>query len=129
MSSFNCEVTWFDCSSSAPGACGTCRSGNYQHAWPNASDACWSITRPDRCGRSVSRRGCGFRHRTRSLCNGRSIVTAIADCGPHTDLFCGEQACCSGRCARDRLMDLTRSAFSALHSLSVGKFPGTVSLP
>lgn len=129
MSSFNCEVTWFDCSSSAPGACGTCRSWNNQHAWPNASYNCWLITRPDRCGRSVSRRGCGFRHRTRSRCTGSSIVTSIADCGPQTDLFCGERSCCSGRCARDRMMDLTRSAFSRLHGLSRGKFPGTISLP
>lgn len=126
---FNCEVTWFDCSATNPGACRTCRSGNLQHAWPNTSDACLAITEPGRCGRSPGRRTCGFRHRTRSLCNGRSVVTSIADCGPHTHLFCGEQACCSGRCARDRLMDLTRAAFSSLHSLSIGKFPGTVSLP
>lgn len=136
MSSFNCEVTWFccgnawgPCGSTGHGACGTCNSGSRQHAWPNTSDACWSITRPDRCGRSVSRRGCGFQHRTRNRCNGVSVVTSIADCGPQTDLFCGEQSCCGSTCSRDRLIDLTAGAYSVIASLSTGKRPATVSLP
>ncbi len=136
MSGFRCEVTWFccgnawgPCGGTGHGACGTCNSGSRQHAWPNASDACWGITRPDRCGRSVSRRGCGFQHRTRNLCNGVSVVTSIADCGPQTDLFCGEQACCGSTCARDRLMDLTAGAYSVIASLSTGKRPGEVTLP
>ncbi|MGH3660955.1 MAG: hypothetical protein ACRDTQ_03735 [Micromonosporaceae bacterium] len=77
----------------------------------------------------MSQRGCGFRHRTRNRCNGSSVVTSIADCGPQTDLFCGEQACCGGTCSRDRMMDLTPGAYSRIASLSGGKFPGTVSLP
>ena len=136
MSAFRCEVTWFccgsawgPCTSTRKGACGTCNSGNRQHAWPNASQACWDITRPDLCGRSVSRRGCGFQHRTRNLCNGASVVTSIADCGPRTRSFCGEQACCGGTCARDRLMDLTPGAYSVIANLTTGKRPAEVSLP
>ncbi|MQA26929.1 MAG: hypothetical protein GEU94_16035 [Micromonosporaceae bacterium] len=131
MSAFYCEVTWFRCGEGGygGGACGNCHSDRFQHAWPNASYNCWLITRPDICGRSVSRRGCGFAHKTTSRCHGRSVTTRIADCGPRTRSFCGERACCNGRCARDRMMDLTRAPFSRLHSLSIGKFPGRISLP
>ncbi|MEV4062227.1 MULTISPECIES: hypothetical protein [Nonomuraea] len=98
-----------------------------QHAWPNTSDACWSITRPDRCGDSLSRRTCGFRHKTTALCSGASVITAIADCGPQTDLFCGERSCCGSTCASNRLIDLTPAAYSKIASLSTGLRPCEIS--
>ncbi|MFC7102750.1 hypothetical protein ACFQQB_21255 [Nonomuraea rubra] len=109
------------------GACGTCNSGNLQHAWPNTSDACWAITRPDSCGVGLSRRTCGFRHRITALCTGSSVVTAIADCGPQTDLFCGERSCCGATCASNRLIDLTPAAYSQIASLSSGLRPVEIS--
>ncbi|MFG1697898.1 hypothetical protein [Nonomuraea sp. NPDC049309] len=127
VSWFCCGTAWGPCSSTGKGACGTCNSGNLQHAWPNASDACWSITRPDSCGVSLSRRTCGFRHRITSLCGGGSVVTAIADCGPQTDLFCGERSCCGSTCASNRLIDLTPAAFSQIASLSSGLRPVEIS--
>ncbi|GAB2959564.1 hypothetical protein ACFMQL_11725 [Nonomuraea fastidiosa] len=127
VSWFCCGTAWGPCSSTGKGACGTCNSGNLQHAWPNASDACWSITRPDRCGVSLSRRTCGFRHRITSLCGGGSVVTAIADCGPQTDLFCGERSCCGSTCASNRLIDLTPAAYSQIASLSSGLRPVEIS--
>lgn len=129
MSWFCCGNGWGPCGSTGHGACGTCNSGSRQHAWPNASSACWSITRPDACGRSMSRRGCGFRHRITNICNGQSVVTSIADCGPRTRSFCGERSCCGGSCARDRVVDLTASAYSAIASLSTGIRPARVTLP
>ena len=47
------------CGSTGTGACGTCQSDQYKGAWPNASQACWNITRPDLCGENLPRRGCG----------------------------------------------------------------------
>ncbi|TCO35810.1 hypothetical protein EV652_101695 [Kribbella steppae] len=134
MAGINGEVSWFccgnawgPCASTGRGACGTCHSGNFQHAWPNTSDACYAITRPDSCGiTGMSRRTCGFRHSTTNLCNGARVVTSIADCGPQTDLFCGERACCGGTCASNRIIDLTPAAFSAIASLSAGLIPCTV---
>ncbi|GAA4526804.1 MULTISPECIES: hypothetical protein [Nonomuraea] len=123
VSWFCCGTAWGPCSSTGKGACGTCNSGSLQHAWPNTSDACWSITRPDRCGVGLSRRTCGFRHRTTALCGGASVVTTIADCGPQTDLFCGERSCCGATCADNRLIDLTPAAFSRIASLSAGLRP------
>ncbi|MGH3729665.1 MAG: hypothetical protein ACRDTU_13090 [Micromonosporaceae bacterium] len=57
------------------------------------------------------------------------MITSIADCGPQTDLFCGERSCCGSTCARDRMMDLTPSAYAAIASLSTGKRPAEVSNP
>jgi hypothetical protein len=133
MAGLNGEVSWFccgkawgPCGTAGTGACGTCHSGNYQHAWPNTSDACWAITRPDSCGVGLSRRTCGFAHRTTNLCNGAGVTTTIADCGPQTDLFCGEQACCGSSCASNRIIDLTPAAYSAIGSLSTGLLPAYV---
>ena len=134
MAGLNGEVSWFccgsawgPCGSTGRGACGTCNSGSLQHAWTNTSAACFSITRPDRCGvTSVTRRTCGFRHRTTNLCNGRAVTTSIADCGPQTDLFCGERACCGGTCASNRVIDLTPAAFTQIGSLSAGLLPANV---
>ncbi|MEV1000103.1 hypothetical protein [Nonomuraea sp. NPDC050202] len=127
VSWFCCGTAWGPCSSTGKGACGTCNSGNLQHAWPNTSDACWAITRPDSCGVSLSRRTCGYRHRITALCTGTSVVTAIADCGPQTDLFCGERSCCGATCASNRLIDLTPAAYSRLASLSSGLRPVEIS--
>ncbi|GAA0924088.1 hypothetical protein [Nonomuraea longicatena] len=123
VSWFCCGTAWGPCGTQGRGACGTCNSGSMQHAWPNTSDACWAITRPDRCGFNLSRRTCGYRHKTTNLCSGQSITTSIADCGPQTDLWCGERSCCGSTCGTDRIIDLTAAAYSAIASLSTGLRP------
>lgn len=128
MSWFCCGNSWGPCGTAGHGACGTCNSGSYQHAWPNTSAACLDITRPDRCGISLSRRGCGFRHYTTNRCNGKRIGTTIADCGPQTDLFCGERACCGSVCGTNRIIDLTPAAYSQIASLSSGLQPCSVDI-
>lgn len=132
---FCCGNAWGPCGPvQSRGACGTCHSGRNQHAWPYQSnprdpDACFRITRPDRCGKDLAPRPCGFRHRTVNICNGRSITTAIADCGPQTDLFCNERLCCRGLCRTARIIDFTPAAYSQLASLSSGVIPVDVHLP
>jgi hypothetical protein len=124
---FCCGNAWGPCASTGTGACGTCHSGNFQHAWTNTSDACYAITRPDNCGvTGVSRRTCGFRHATTNLCNGSRVVTSIADCGPRTRSFCGERACCGGTCASNRVIDLTPAAFTRIGSLNSGLIPAGI---
>jgi hypothetical protein len=123
MSWFCCGNAWGPCSSTGHGACGNCNSGSLQHAWPNISSACFSITRPDLCGYGLSRRGCGFRHYTTNRCNGSRVGTTIADCGPNTHLFCGERTCCGSVCGTNRLIDLTAAAYSRIASLSTGLRP------
>lgn len=123
MSWFCCGTAWGPCASTGRGACGTCNSGSRQHAWPNASAACLSITNPAACGVNLSRRGCGFRHRTTNPCNGSAVTTSIADCGPRTRSFCGERSCCGATCGTNRIIDLTPSAYSAIASLSTGLRP------
>ncbi|MEU7862297.1 hypothetical protein [Nonomuraea sp. NPDC049141] len=129
VSWFCCGTAWGPCSTTGKGACGTCNSGSLQHAWPNTSDACWAITHPDTCGFNLSRRTCGFQHKITGLCSGSSVVTAIADCGPQTDLFCGEKSCCGATCAGDRIIDLTPAAYSKIASLSTGLRPCEISTP
>ncbi|AVT31506.1 MULTISPECIES: hypothetical protein [Plantactinospora] len=126
VSWFCCGSAWGPCASTGRGACGTCTSGNFQHAWPNASAACLAITRPDVCGTPLSRRTCGFVHYTTNLCTGARVGTSIADCGPQTDLFCGERACCGSACGTNRIIDLTPAAYSAIASLSTGLRPCSV---
>jgi len=128
VSWFCCGSAWGPCGSAGHGACGTCNSSSRQHAWPNTSDACHSITRPEACGESLSRRGCGFRHYTTNRCTGQRVGTTIADCGPQTDLFCGERTCCGSVCGSNRLIDLTPSAFSAISSLSYGLRPAYIDI-
>jgi hypothetical protein len=123
---FCCGNAWGPCGSAGTGACGTCHSGSYQHAWPYTSTACWEITRPDSCGVGLSLRECGFAHRTTNLCNNVGVTTTIADCGPQTDLFCGEQICCGSACASNRIIDLTPAAYSAIGDLSSGLLPGYI---
>ncbi len=123
---FCCGNAWGPCGTAGHGACGTCNSGSYQHAWPNVSSSCWNVTRPDLCGDSLTQRGCGFVHYTTSLCTGARVGTSIADCGPNTHLFCGEAACCGSACGTDRIIDLTPAAFSAIASLSRGLLPVSV---
>lgn len=120
---FCCGTAWGPCGGTGRGACGTCNSGSLQCAWPNTSDACFAITRPDRCGDTLLRRTCGHRFTITSLCNGRAVSVSIADCGPQTDLWCGERTCCGGTCATNRLMDLTPAAYSRIASLGTGKHP------
>jgi len=126
VSWFCCGSSWGPCGTAGHGACGTCNSGSYQHAWPNTSDACHAITNPEACGTSLSRRGCGFKHYTTNRCTGAKIGTTIADCGPQTDLFCGETSCCGSVCGSNRLIDLTPAAFSAIASLANGLRPALV---
>jgi hypothetical protein len=123
---FCCGSAWGPCGSTGHGACGTCNSGSRQCAWPNTSDACFSITRPDRCGEDLLRRTCGHTFFVRNLCRTTEIAVTIADCGPQTDLWCGERSCCSGSCASNRILDLTPSAFSAIGNLSSGIIPMAV---
>jgi len=120
---FCCGPAWGPCGSAGGGACGTCRSGNYHCAWPNTSDACFSITRPDRCGLSLLRRTCGHTFYVKHRCGTKEIAVSVRDCGPQTDLWCGERKCCSGVCAYNRILDLTPAAFSAIGSLSAGIIP------
>jgi len=127
VSWFCCGTAWGPCGTAGTGACGTCHSNRLQHAWPNTSTACYNITRPDRCGiTGMSRRTCGFVHRTTNPCTGSTIATSIADCGPQTDLFCGERTCCGSSCGSNRIIDLTPSAYSRIASLSTGLRPCTV---
>ncbi|WP_020666902.1 RlpA-like double-psi beta-barrel domain-containing protein [Amycolatopsis nigrescens] len=120
---FCCGPAWGRCSAAGGGACGNCKSGSYHCAWPNASQACFDITRPDRCGDTLTRRGCGHTFYVKHLCGTKEIGVKIADCGPDTDRWCGEQKCCSGKCATNRLIDLTPAAFSAIGSLDAGLIP------
>jgi hypothetical protein len=123
---FCCGAAWGPCGATNKGACGTCNSGSRQCAWPNASDACFNITRPDQCGENLLRRTCGHTFFVRNLCRTTEIAVTIADCGPHTNFWCGEQSCCSGSCATNRIFDLTPSAFSAIGNLSSGLIPMAV---
>ena len=127
MSWFCCGNAWGPCAAAGHGACGTCNSGQHQHAWPNTSAACLNITRPDLCGLGLTQRGCGFVHFTTNPCSGKRVSTSIADCGPNTHLFCGERNCCGSSCGTNRVIDLTASAFSAIADLSNGLRPCTVS--
>jgi len=120
---FCCGNSWGPCGTTGTGACGTCHSANMQHAWPNASQACWDITRPDLCGINLARRTCGHRHTTTNRCNGSSVTTSIADCGPRTKSFCGERSCCGSVCESNRAMDLTPAAYSRIANLSTGLIP------
>jgi hypothetical protein len=126
MSWFCCGNAWGPCGAAGHGACGTCNSGQHQHAWPNTSAACFNITRPDLCGLGLTQRGCGFVHYTTNPCTGQRVSTSIADCGPNTHLFCGERSCCGSSCGTNRVIDLTPSAFSAIASLSAGLRPCSV---
>ena len=51
------------------------------------------------------------------------MSASVADCGPNTQEFCGEQNCCGSTCATDRLIDLTPAAFSTIADLSSGLLP------
>ncbi|TCO56730.1 hypothetical protein [Actinocrispum wychmicini] len=123
---FCCGAGWGPCGSAGGGACGNCSSGSRHCAWPNTSDACFSITRPDQCGEDLLRWGCGHTFFVKHLCGSTEIAVTIRDCGPHTNFWCGEQRCCGGSCATDRLIDFTPAAFSVLGNLSSGLIPVTV---
>jgi hypothetical protein len=120
---FCCGNAWGPCAAAGGGACGTCKSSALQAAWPNASKACWDITRPDLCGEDLPRRGCGSAIKVRHQCSGASVCVTVSDCGPRTRSFCGESTCCDGVCRSNRVIDLTPAAFSAIGSLSSGTLP------
>ncbi len=122
MSWFCCGASWGPCGSAGGGACGDCQSGNLNCAWPNASAACFNITRPDRCGKSLPRHGCDHDLYVTNLCSNQCTRARIKDCGPRTQSFCG-QNCCGGECRSGRIIDLTPAAFSAIGSLSAGIRP------
>jgi Lytic transglycolase len=112
LASYLCQTSWFDCSAGAPGACGTCRSGNMQAAMQNLRGfpGCY-------CGCKTAAVSCGQAVTVHDQCNGRTITVHIADHGPGA---CGGNP--AGDCAgyRTRLIDLTRAAFSAIAPLSQG---------
>jgi hypothetical protein len=93
--------------------------GEQQPAYPQRP-------RPDQCGEDLLRRACGHTFFVRNLCGTTEISVKIADCGPHTNFWCGERSCCSGSCATNRILDLTPSAFSAIGNLSSGLMPMAV---
>lgn len=128
VSWFCCGTAWGPCRTTGHGACGTCNTARRQHSWPNASSPCVNLTRPDRCGLHLRRRGCGFVHVTTNRCNGRRVRTSIADCGPNTHLFCHERHCCGSTCGTNRIIDLTASAYSAIANLSTGLRPCSVNV-
>lgn len=117
---FCCGPAFGRCAAAGGGACGNCRSGSLHSAWPNASQACFDITRPTDCGVSLPRLGCGAAISVRSVCTGLCTNTTIADCGPDTNRFCGESSSCAGVTGRDRIIDLTAAAFAAIDNLDRG---------
>ena len=119
---FCCGNGWGPCGSAGTGACGTCQSGSHMAAWPNLSSACWSVTDPAACGENMPRRGCGSVFNVKNQC-GATVCVTLADCGPDTQLFCGEESCCNGACRTNRIIDLTPSAFSAIGNLDSGVLP------
>jgi hypothetical protein len=123
---FCCGASWGPCGSAGGGACGNCNSGSRHCAWPNTSDNCFAITRPDKCGDTLLRRTCGHTFYVKNLCGTTEIGVKITDCGPQTDLWCGERSCCNGNCATDRLIDFTPAAYSAIGNLSSGIMPVTI---
>ncbi|MFF0345528.1 hypothetical protein [Kribbella sp. NPDC004875] len=77
----------------------------------------------------MSRRTCGYRHAITNLCTGKRVTSSIADCGPQTDLFCGQRGCCGGTCATNRLVDLTPAAFTAIGgNLDAGLLPANINV-
>lgn len=120
---FCCGHAWGPCGGTGHGACGTCNSGSRQCAWPNASDACRAITRPQDCGLSLPRHGCGHVFYVTNRCNGRCVGVRIADCGPDTNSWCGQRRCCGDVCGSNRVIDLTASAYAAIADLSTGIRP------
>jgi hypothetical protein len=117
---FCCGAAWGPCSAAGGGACGNCNSSSMQCAWPYTSASCLSITQPGDCGTSLVEWGCGHTFYIQGLCNSANITVKIADCGPHTNDWCGEQHCCGGKCGTNRLIDLTPAAYSKVASLSTG---------
>jgi hypothetical protein len=81
------------------------------------------VTDPGACGLSPPLRGCGSKIRVHCRCSATNVCVKLADCGPNTQLFCGEQTCCGSDCQKNRVIDLTPSAFSVIGSLSSGLLP------
>ncbi|GAA1655900.1 RlpA-like double-psi beta-barrel domain-containing protein [Fodinicola feengrottensis] len=120
---FCCGAGWGPCGDAGGGACGNCNSGSYQCAWPYASDSCFNITRPDICGESLPYKPCGSTIFVTHWCSGACVTVSVADCGPNTQMFCGEAVCCNGTCRTNRDCDLTPAAYSVIASLDTGLTP------
>lgn len=122
---FCCGSGWGPCGSAGTGACGNCQSSKNMGAWPNASQACWDITRPDLCAGegNMPRRGCGSQMNITHHCTGATVCITIADCGPRMKSFCGATSCCGGECLTNHVVDLTPAAFSKIGNLDSGHVP------
>ncbi|MQA01430.1 MAG: hypothetical protein GEV07_01450 [Streptosporangiales bacterium] len=120
---FCCGNKWGPCKSAGNGACGTCQSNKLMGAWPYASDNCWDITRPDRCGEKLPKRGCGAEMKVKHNCSGKSVCITIADCGPRTKSFCDAKSCCGSTCRTNHIIDLTPAAFVKIGNLDSGHVP------
>jgi len=124
-------ATWFCCGtkygSSCPndagkGACGTCDNSKNMCAWPGVSQACLDLVGTCSTHTSFVRSGCGNTIDVEYYCDTSKKVTAtIADCGPKVNNFCDETGDCSCDICKDRIIDLTPAAFSALAPLNKGK--------
>lgn len=123
MTWFCCGSAWGPCGRAGTGACGTCHSGHLKCAWPNASAACFDITRPDQCGKRMPRKTCGSVLHVKNRCSNQCVRVTVADCGPDTNRFCRESNCCGNTCGRARVIDLTPAAFSRIANLSAGVRP------
>jgi hypothetical protein len=120
---FCCGNAWGRCGAAGTGACGTCQSSQKMAAWPNLSPACLSVTNPGACGVSLPEYDCGHTLRVHCRCLSNDVCVTFADCGPDTQLFCGDTACCGSDCQSNRVIDLTPAAFSVLGSLDAGILP------
>lgn len=117
---FCCGPAFGPCGAAGGGASGACRSDSLHCAWPNRTQSCLDITRPEDCGISLPRLANGTAIAVQSVCTGRCVTTTIQDCGPDTNRFCGQSSSCAGVTGRNRIIDLTPAAFSAIDSLDRG---------
>lgn len=120
---FCCGQKWGPCKKAGTGACGTCHSTKMMGAWPYASQNCWDITRPDKCGERLPKRGCGSQMLVKHNCSGKSVCITISDCGPRTKSFCGAKSCCGDTCRTNHIIDLTPAAFARIGNLDSGHVP------
>jgi len=108
MTWFCCGNAYLRCGATGTGACSTCQNSRHMCAWPNISDACHSLTRPEDCGISLPRYGCGHGFYAVNKCSG----------GFHS---------CGSFGGQNRIIDLTPSAWlTVVSSLDVGPRPCTV---
>jgi len=127
MTWFCCGNAYLRCATTGTGACGNCQNTRHQCAWPNISDACHNLTRPEDCGISLARYGCGHGFYAVNKCSEGCVFVTIATCGPDTNSFCGEFHSCGSYGGQNRIIDLTPSAWlTVVSSLDAGPRPCTV---